>query len=136
MNSRTSCIFIAMLLAVIIRVTFIGTALPYFHDEDEAHHFNRTLRMVQSGDFDPHYYHKPSLHFYLRIPAIALGFFNEVREGRMTSIKEAQTSDPFGVAGYAFSASNPGLVKWARSVSTILSGVSVFLVFLIAEYLF
>lgn len=136
MNSRTSCIFIALLLAVIIRVPFIGTALPYFHDEDEAHHFDRNLRMVQSGDFDPHYFHKPSLHFYLRIPAIALGFFNEVREERIKSIKDAITSDPFGVGGYAFSSSHPGLVKWARTVSILLSVLSVFLVFLITEYLF
>lgn len=105
--------------------------LPYFYEEDEAHHFNRTVEMVKSGDLNPHYFHKPSLHFYLRIPAIALSFLNEVRVGRAKKVDDIITRDPAGVGGYAFSTSHPGIVKAARLVSVVCGVVVVLCVYAI-----
>lgn len=105
--------------------------LPYFYDEDEAHHFNRTVEMVKSGDLNPHYFHKPSLHFYLRIPAIALSFLNEVRAGRAKKVEDIVTRDPAGVGGYAFSTSHPGIVKAARLVSVVCGVVVILSVYAI-----
>lgn len=105
--------------------------LPYFYEEDEAHHFNRTVEMVKSGELDPHYFHKPSLHFYLRIPAIALSFLNEVRKGRAKKVEDIVTRDPAGVGGYAFSTSHPGIVKTARLVSVACGVVVVLSVYAI-----
>jgi len=132
----TSAAFlIPCLLAAWFRYPRIAEGLPYFYREDEAHHFNRLINMVKTGDLNPHYFHKPSLHFYLRIPVAAAGFIWNVRRGHIRSVKEINTRDPFGVGGYAFSASHPGIVKWNRALSVLLSVLTVALTFLLTKEL-
>lgn len=110
-----------LVLGIWLRWPALSTGLPYLYYEDEAHHLNRTLEMVKKGEFNPRYFHKPSLHFYLRMPAAVAGFFWNVRNGHIKKVKEIETRDPFGIGGYAFTASHPGIVKWVRSVSLILA---------------
>jgi 4-amino-4-deoxy-L-arabinose transferase-like glycosyltransferase len=117
-------LFLATLVALWLWYPRVVSGLPYFYQEDEAHHFNRVVNMVKQGDFNPHYFHKPSLHFYLRMPAVAFGFLNEVREGRARSINDLKTTSKTGIGGYNFSASHPGVLKWVRLVS-IACGVVV-----------
>src|SRR5690606_14247362 len=75
----------------------------------------------------PNYFHKPSLHFYLRMPVVAASFLWGVREGHLRSIKEIRTRDKFGLAGYAITSSHPGIVMWNRAFSVLLSlGVLLF----------
>src|SRR3990167_1306941 len=122
MKSRRGCYLIAfvLLLALWLRLPFVSRDLPYFAREDEAHHFNRVVNMVKSGDFNPHYFHKPSLHFYLRMPVVALSFLWNVSEGHIRSVEDIRTGDPFGLNGYAFAVSHPGIVKWNRSFSVLI----------------
>ncbi len=114
-------IFLAVVLGLIFRFPKIGEGLPFFYNEDEAHHFNRVMEMVRTGDLNPHYFHKPSLHFYLRIPAVAAGFIWGVRQGHLRSVKEVRTKDTYGLGDYAFTASHPGIVKWNRALSVLFS---------------
>ena len=125
--------FLALILiSFLIRFQEVSKGLPYFYDEDEAHHFNRVVSMVQRGTFDPEYFHKPSLHFYLRMPVVAMSFLWNVKEGHIKSINEIITKNKEGVGGYSFSASHPGIVKWNRMLSLILSLSAITIVFLIA----
>jgi len=125
-----------VLFAAWMRLPFIGKDLPFFYNEDEAHHFNRTINMVKEGDLNPHYFHKPSLHFYLRIPVVVASFFWNVAEGNIKSVKEIKTADPFGLNGYALTASHPGMVKWNRAFSVVLSLLTIILTYFIAINLF
>ena len=111
---------VILALAIFIQLPSISSELPYFSNEDEAHHFNRTVNMLKTGDLNPHYFLKPSLHFYLRLPVTALSFFKSVSNGQLRSIQEVQTEDRFGLAGYSFSASHPALVKANRLFSLAL----------------
>ncbi|NLF25016.1 MAG: phospholipid carrier-dependent glycosyltransferase, partial [Deltaproteobacteria bacterium] len=126
---------LALLLALWLRLPFIGAGMPYFYDEDEAHHFNRTVEMVKKGEFNPNYFHKPSLHFYLRMPVVAVAFLWTVRNGQIRSVQDIQTRDPYGLGGYAFTASHPGIVKWNRALSVAFSLGLVLLAFLITKEL-
>src|SRR5687768_6937474 len=98
---------VALLIGLLFRAPFVGTGLPYFYDEDEAHHFNRTVEMVKSGDFNPRYFLKPSLHFYLRVPVTAAAFLWNVRHEHLRSVQEIRTRSAYGLAGYSFTASHP-----------------------------
>lgn len=118
-------------LALFFRWPFVGAGLPFFYDEDEGHHFNRVVNMVKQGEFDPNYFHKPSLHFYLRMPAVAAGFLWNVRQGHIKSVQEIRTRDRYGLAGYAFTASHPGIVKSVRMISLLLSLALIVLTFLV-----
>lgn len=131
----TILLIFVLLTSLWFRFPRIGADLPYFYNEDEAHHFNRVVNMVKSGDWNPHYFHKPSLHFYLRMPVVAASFLWTVREGNIKKIEEIRTRDSFGIADYAFTASHPGIVKWNRAFSVLLSLGCVFLTFLILQQL-
>lgn len=134
-NSKQLFVFLALVLFIAIRWPFINFGLPYLYNEDEAHHFNRIVRMVQSGDLNPHYFHKPSLHFYVRIPVLVASFFYSVRSGQIKSIKSVETNNSYGLAGYNFTASHPALIKWQRLFSVLLSLSSVLLIVLLAKKL-
>ncbi|MCB0333041.1 MAG: glycosyltransferase family 39 protein, partial [Bdellovibrionales bacterium] len=129
---QLSLLVATLLFLLWFRFPTISTGLPYFTQEDEAHHFNRVVRMVQSGNWDPEYFHKPSLHFYLRMPIVALSFLWNVREGHIRKIEEIQTKNPYGIAGYSFTASHIGIVKWNRAFSVLLIMLSLWLTYLVA----
>lgn len=120
-----------LLLTIWLRLPFLREGSPYLYREDEAHHFNRIVNMMKSGDLNPHYFHKPSLHFYLRLPAASAGFLWTVKKGEATSLKDIVTSDPFGIADYAFSASHPRILLVSRAFSLALQFASLLLTYLI-----
>ena len=121
-----------LLVALWLRAPFIYAGLPYLTDEDEAHHHNRVVNMVKQGDFNPRYFHKPSLHFYLRMPIVSAAFLWSVRAQEVQKVAEIITADPFGIAGYAFSAYPERILIWDRGFSVLLSLISIALVYLIA----
>lgn len=92
----------------------------YFYDEDEAHHFHRLLRMVQDNDLNPHYFLKPSGHFYLRMPALMLGFLSEVKSGRVRKVEDLSTHSPYGIGGYPLHSQHWGVVKTVRAFSILV----------------
>ena len=128
-------VLLLLLFTAWIHLPSLSVGLPYFYHEDEAHHFNRTVRMVQSGDFNPHYFHKPSLHFYLRMPVVMASFLWNVKEGNIRTIEEIQTRDKLGVGEYAFTASHPGIVKWNRAFGLLLLMSSTIFIYSIVQLL-
>lgn len=135
MSSRLNILvplLLVVLLAGWLRAPFITSGMPYFYDEDEGHHFNRVVNMVKSGDFNPHYFLKPSLHFYLRMPVTAFAFLSAVRAGELRELKEIVTKDTFGLADYSFSASHPKIAKYNRAFSVCFSLLTLVLTAVIA----
>ena len=103
--------------------------MPYFYHPDEANHFYRTVRMLQTNDYHPYYFLKPTLCFYIRMPAIAGGFLWSAREGEIVRIEEIVRRDENDPTGILWTASHPRIVMWARSVGTLFS-----LVMILATY--
>ncbi|MEY4700896.1 MAG: hypothetical protein RL326_1083 [Pseudomonadota bacterium] len=103
----------------------------YFYHEDDAHHFNHTVEMAQEGRLNPHYFNKPALHFYLRIPVVYASAAWEKFQGRLGSLKEIRTRNAYGVGDYAFTPSHPNILIWNRLESVAwcaLIGILVFTV--------
>jgi hypothetical protein len=128
-------VFQVLVLALIIRVPLVLFTSRYFYHEDDAHHFNRTVEMAKRRDLNPHYFNKPSLHFYLRLPVVAASVAVEKARGHMDSVDEVRTRDPYGLAGYAYTASHPPILAWNRSFSVALSLGIIALSLLIAFHL-
>jgi len=134
-SERKSFYLLALvfLLALFLRAHTVSRGLPFFYDEDEAHHYNRTVNMVKDGDLNPHYFHKPSLHFYLRMPVVVASYLWSKSKGYLNSMDEVRTYNRYGLAGYAFTASHPGMVKWNRALSLCFSLALILLTFLISK---
>jgi hypothetical protein len=101
----------------------------YFYHEDDAHHFNHTVEMAQEGRLNPHYFNKPALHFYLRMPVVYASAVWEKLNGRLGSLKEIRTRNTYGVGDYAFTPSHPNILIWNRLESVAwcaLIGILVF----------
>ena len=112
---------LVLCISLFLRSYTIGLGLPYFYNEDEAHHFNRVVEMVQRGEYNPNYFHKPSLHFYLRMPVVAASFLWTVKSGHIRTVQDIKTRDPQGLSGYSLTASHPGIVKWNRTLSVLFA---------------
>ena len=124
----------AAIITLAATVPLIGAGLPYFYEEDEGHHYNRTVEMAKTGDLNPHYFHKPSLHFYLRLPAVYLAYEVLKWRGEISSMQEIKTRDRYGLADYSFTASHVLIAKACRLVSVLLTvGVICFTVLICFE---
>ncbi len=124
-----------LLVALALRGPLVAAHSRYFYHEDDAHHFNRTVEMAQRGELHPHYFNKPALHFYLRMPVVyASGAWMRLT-GEASGIQAIKTRDPQGLAGYAFTASHPTVLAWSRSFSVAISLGLVVVTFLIATML-
>lgn len=124
-------VFFVLLAAFLVRLPLVSAGLPYLYREDDTHHFNRTVEMVKRGDLNPYYFHKPSLHFYVRMPVVWATIEWMKARGEIQSIKEIRTRDPYGLAGYNFTASHPLVVKTNRALSIAMSLAAVFFSMLI-----
>ena len=120
---------VVVLIGLWLRAPRVAEGMPYFYHPDEANHFYRTVRMLQTNDYHPYYFLKPTLCFYIRMPAIAGGFLWSAREGEIVRIDEIVRRDENDPNGILWTASHPRIVMWARSVGTLFS-----LVMILATY--
>ena len=118
-----------VLIGFWLRAPRVGDGMPYFYHPDEANHFYRAVRMLQTNDYHPYYFLKPTLCFYIRMPAIAGGFLWSAREGEIRWIEEIVRRDENDPTGILWTASHPRIVMWARSVGTLFS-----LIMILATY--
>jgi hypothetical protein len=129
-------LLIALLSSLfVLRWPTLKEGKPFFYHEDEAHHFNRTVEMVKRGTLNPEYFHKPSLHFYLRMPAVLLGSWLADASFDVESVQKIRTKDHYGLARYAFSWSHPLVVYAVRGVSLVLTMLTILLVYIVARQL-
>jgi hypothetical protein len=122
-----------LVAAAVLRQTEIGAGLPYIYQEDEGHHFSRLVSMVKNGTFDPHYFNKPSLHFYLRMPVVAAAYIWAVKQGDLTALKELQTVDRYPDGEEDWVVSHPRIAVWSRTFSVVISLALVVVTFLLAK---
>jgi 4-amino-4-deoxy-L-arabinose transferase-like glycosyltransferase len=73
-DMRTSRLGLAAALAcaALLRFWGIGHGVPYAVGADEPAVMEAAVRMMKSGDFNPHFFHYPALYFYAQL-AVAVG---------------------------------------------------------------
>ncbi|MFN4894217.1 MAG: hypothetical protein ACK5GN_11280 [Pseudomonadota bacterium] len=131
-------IFCCLALCVISLATswpLIVSSSKYFYHEDDAHHFNRTIEMSARRDLNPYYFNKPALHFYLRMPLVYAAAWYERRAGRLDSLRDIRTRDPYGLAGYAYTPSHPRILALLRLESAVWSALMAVATFLVVGLL-
>ncbi len=91
--------------------------------------------MAARRDLNPHYFNKPALHFYLRIPVVYLAAWYERYAGRINSVRDIRTRDPYGLAGYAYTPSHPRILAILRLESAAWSALMAVATFLVVGLL-
>lgn len=134
--------FAKIFCCLALLVVSIATSWPlieansrYIYQEDDGHHFNRTVEMAARRDLNPHYFNKPALHFYLRLPVVYAAAWYEKNAGRLQSLREIRTRDPYGLAGYAYTPSHPRILAAMRLESVIWNALIAIATFVIVGLL-
>jgi hypothetical protein len=133
--AKISCCVLLCVVSFATSWPLIVSNIKYFYHEDDAHHFNRTVEMAARRDANPYYFNKPALHFYLRIPVVYLAAWYEHRAGRLRTVGDIRTRDPYGLAGYAYTPSHPRILAALRLESAVWSALMAVATFLVVGLL-
>ncbi|MBN9388661.1 MAG: glycosyltransferase family 39 protein [Chloroflexi bacterium] len=120
---RAEYVALAVIVAVAagLRFASLNQSLPYFDNPDEPTMTNTGLKMLQTGDLNPHFFRWPSLPFYMQYAASAVQFITGVGQGRYSDLQNLPTEGFFLVG---------------RVVSATLGTATVFLTYLLGRTLY
>ncbi len=111
--------------AFFFRVYGIKFGLPYIYHPDELSIVDRSLTMLRTGDFSPHWFTWPSLYFYVQALVYALRSLYLSFKG----ISVAYT-------GIAASTELAGFYLWGRFATVLLGTATVALTFWVGKKVF
>ncbi len=95
---RCRDIYIATALALvawIVRRTGLYYGLPFSFGVDEPAVVGPAVRILSSGDLNPHFFHYPGLGYYLTAMAIAFGYLREASAGLYQHFSDLPQSLPY-----------------------------------------
>jgi 4-amino-4-deoxy-L-arabinose transferase-like glycosyltransferase len=107
--------------AFALRVFGISDNLPYTSNPDEPAVADRALRILQTGDYNPHYFVYPNLYTYMQAAVYLPRFFLLVSSGALENLGQVVPTDFY---------------LWGRLLTALLGTLTVPLVFLAARRLY
>ena len=97
------------------------TGLPQSYLADEIDWVNRALQMIKRGDFNPQWWHHPTLQRYATALTYTVVFFVGVAQGRWHQLADVGELD---------------MLYWGRFVSVVCGTAAIAITFLVARRLF
>ncbi len=115
-----ACLAVVLLIALALRLWGLAYDLPYVYHPDEPGLASMSLRILQTGDLNPRFFHYPSLFFYINAAAYLPYYF----VGRYAGAFQTPTDilHPYGPAMAVTRAPMPTMMLYARAI-TVLFGV-------------
>jgi len=92
-----------LLLAIGLRFVGIQQSLPYLDNPDEPTTVSAAIKMLQTGDLNPHFFRWPSLPFYTQLVLSIVQFLAGVANGTFSNLNQI-VPDSFYLAGRLLSA--------------------------------
>src|SRR6476660_8229971 len=77
---------LALTAAALLRFWTLGHGVPYVLGVDEPEVMDRAVRMVQTGDFNPHFFDYPSLYMYVQAAVVVARFLFGAVRGEWSSL--------------------------------------------------
>jgi 4-amino-4-deoxy-L-arabinose transferase-like glycosyltransferase len=120
-----------------LRMLWSHNGLPYLHHWDEPRIANNALRMLQTGDFNPHFFNYGSLLIYLNVGVDVLHYLYlagkpEGHPDALDSLADLQVGGP---GGWAWQVSHPTFYLWNRWLTSAFGVGCVFVSYLLARAL-
>jgi len=123
---------IVVLLAFGIRAMRSREGLPYLHNYDEPQTAGAALRMMQTGDFNPHFFNYGSLSIYLNLVVDVLHYFYLMGqpEGAGPFLRDLGEIKTQFDADWHWTISHPSFYLWNRWLTAALGAGCVWLAYL------
>jgi 4-amino-4-deoxy-L-arabinose transferase-like glycosyltransferase len=112
LRPATVWLAVVLVIAVALRLWTPGRA-GLVTDPDEAAIMSAIVGVMRTGDFNPHYFDYPGLIFWLYLPVACARFVVGAVRGEWTSLSDVNALT---------------FLPWARVVTALLGGATVFLV--------
>jgi hypothetical protein len=109
------------------RMQAVDRMLPYCVHIDEHVWTEQSIRMLKTGDLNPHRFTKPSVMAYLNTAGFALGLLREGMSGDLPAVEELHGGFPYY--------SSPRMIRTVRQIYVLLSLASLVLCALVARHL-
>jgi len=123
-----------------------GEGLPYIHNWDEPLVASRAIRMMQTGDFNPHFFNYGTLPIYMVLAVDVLHYYHLAGlplddPSALRSPGDIKVSDDYGWKWdlahpsdlWLWDISHPSFYLWDRRLFALLGTASVLLCFLLAR---
>lgn len=113
---RRSMLTLAGILGVaaLLRFWGLGSGIPFGLVADESELMERAVRMMKTGDFDPHFFDSPGLYIHLQLVVACMRFLAGATVGEWQSLSQASTADFY---------------LWGRAVTALLGTATVLLLY-------
>ena len=112
---------VVTLAALVLRVWGISDNLPFINYPDEPAVADRALRILQTGDYNPHYFVYPNLYTYMQAAVYLVRFFVLVSAGAISTLSQIVPTDFY---------------LWGRLLTALLGTLTVPLVYLAGRRLY
>jgi 4-amino-4-deoxy-L-arabinose transferase-like glycosyltransferase len=103
---------LALLVAGLLRFWTVGHGLPFSPGVDEPEIVVRAVRMMQTGDFNPHFFDYPTLYIYVQMVVAVARFLMGAIHGNWTTLASVTPADFY---------------LWGRIVTVLFGTATVFL---------
>jgi 4-amino-4-deoxy-L-arabinose transferase-like glycosyltransferase len=118
-HARLPLILIGIVGAgALLRFWALGYGIPFTIGVDEPEVVVRALRMIKTGDFNPHFFDYPTLYIYLQALVAIPRFLWGALQGDWAKLADAPSM---------------GFYEWARALTAALGTATVYLVYRCAQ---
>ena len=100
--------------AALLRFWALGQGIPFAVGVDEPEIMERVVRMIKTGDFNPHFFDYPGLYIYVQTVVASLRFLVGAMGGRWSSLAQVSSADFY---------------FWARAVTAFIGTASVYVLY-------
>ena len=105
---------LALAAAALLRFWALSQGIDFNLGVDEPEIMERAVRMMKTGDLNPHFFDYPTLYMYVQAVVAVVRFLFGAMAGKWASLAQAQTGDFY---------------LWGRAVTAILGSATVYVVY-------
>ncbi len=138
----TALLLSVILLGFILRYWYASAGLPYLYYWDEPQTASTALKMMKTGDLNPHFFNYGSMMIYSNLIVDILHYLSlmghpPTAENYLTNMNEIKISaDVFHWPGWHWTISHPSFYFWNRILTVFLGTGTVLIVYFIGKHTF
>jgi 4-amino-4-deoxy-L-arabinose transferase-like glycosyltransferase len=121
-----SALALIVLGALALRVWGVRGGLPYVDHPDEPNPISYVVRMLRTGDLNPHFFQKPTLYVYMLLGVLSVHYRLGLQSGLYSAL------DQMTVTTHIYT-TIPGFFVWGRLLTVVLGGLTVAGVYLLGR---
>jgi 4-amino-4-deoxy-L-arabinose transferase-like glycosyltransferase len=121
-----SALALIVLGALAVRIWGVHGGLPYVDHPDEPNPVSYVVRMLRTGDLNPHFFQKPTLYVYMLLGVLSVHYRLGLQSGLYGAL------DQMTVTTHIYT-TIPGFFLWGRLLTVALGGLTIAGVYLLGR---